>query len=217
MEYFFISAIFAYLLGSISPSVLMGKYIYKRDPRAYGSKNPGTANSVYVYGFIGGAVVLLIDIMKGFTALWIIEIFFSPEVVDPFLLLLVTAFFVVLGHCLSIFLKFKGGKGFATFCGVSIYLFPKSSLILFFVFIIILLISKYISIATFTVVILSPLIQIYKQFQNQTYSIWSWVVLTAISLLVIYEHRKNVIKLIQGKELTIKTPRISEDELNTKG
>ncbi len=214
MQYYIFSVLLAYFFGSISPSVLLGKYIYRRDLRAYGSNNPGTCNTVYVLGVKAGAIVLLVDAFKGIAPLWIVSQLFAPSVADPQFLLLLTAFSAVLGHCASIFLRLKGGKGFATFCGVTIFLFPKISIILFVIFTLTVLISKYITIGTFTVVILSPLVQVYNHYLDPTFTIKSLTVLFAISLLVIYRHRENVVKLIKGTEISIRTPRISNEELH---
>lgn len=215
MKYYLLSALLAYLIGSINPSVLLGKYIFKRDLRLYGSKNPGTSNTVYVYGAKAGITVLLLDVLKGFISVWLAKYLFSAYVTDLQFLLIFTSFFAIFGHCKSIFLKFSGGKGLATTAGVYLYQFPLIVGILVVIFVIVVLLSKYISIGTFTTILIFPFIQIYLNAKNALFTIESILIMFIISFYVIYRHRENIVKLRHGTEMSIRTPRITKEQLNT--
>lgn len=213
MQIYLWAALIAYLLGSFNPSVLVSKYIFKRDTRSYGSKNPGTSNTVYVLGVKAGVLVFLFDAAKGFFALYLAERLFGPTIGDVPLLLAITSLAAVLGHCQSIFLKFKGGKGLATLFGVYLYQFPILALTLLGVFAVTVLISKYIAIGTFTVITLVPVSQVY--FYGKTHSLWAILIMFIISGYLWYRHRENIARLIAGTEVSIRTPRISEEELQS--
>lgn len=212
MKIYLFAVLIAYLLGSFSPSVLLGKYIFKRDLRLYGSKNPGTSNTVYVYGFKAGVFVFLLDAFKGFIAVLLADRLFGHTVSDPTLLLTLASFAAVLGHCQSLFLKFKGGKGLATVFGVYLYQFPIITLGLLALFAATVLISKYITVGTFTVITLYPIIQVVLY--GKIHSLAAILLIFLTSAFIWYQHRENFVRLLKGTEISIRTPRISEGELN---
>lgn len=213
MIYYIIAAVMAYVISSISPSVWLGKFVYKQDLRKYGSKNPGASNATYVFGPIGGAIVLVTDVMKGFLSVLMVDYLFRGGVDDPHLLLFLASFFAVVGHCKSLFLHFKGGKGFATFIGVNLYHFPHVTAIIIIIWAIAVLLTKYIVAGTFATITSFPLIIHYLNTHEHYLHTTTIVIMWAISLFIFYRHRENIIKLMNGTELSIRTPRISEDEL----
>lgn len=210
---YLLAGLLAYLISSISPSVWLGKLVFKRDLRAYGSKNPGASNATYVFGFAGGAAVLLLDVFKGFASLLIADRLFAATVPDQHLLLFVATFFAVLGHCKSIFLGFKGGKGFATFIGAILYHFPAVTGILIIGFALTVLVTKFIVMGTFMMITSVPLVQFYLHTQQHHLSVPAMIAMLATSLFILYRHRENIVKLLNGTEISIKTPRISDKEL----
>lgn len=213
MGYYILAALLAYLISSINPSLMLGKYFFKRDLRDYGSNNPGASNAFYVYGAVAGASVFVMDALKGYISVFLANHLFSSYVSDFRLLLFTASFFAVLGHCKSIFLKFSGGKGFATFLGVCLYQFPAITGIMLVVFILAILISKYITVGTFTLITLFPAIQLYLNTQRHHLSLPAIVMMLATSLLILYQHRKNIVKLRNGTEISIRTPRINPKDL----
>lgn len=211
LKIYFFTVLIAYLLGSFSPSVLLGKYIFKQDLRRYGSKNPGTSNTVYVYGYKAGVFVFLLDVLKGFAAILLADRLFGQSVSDHTLLLSLASFAAVLGHCQSLFLKFKGGKGLATVFGVYLYQFPMIALGLLTLFVAIVFISKYVTVGTFTVITLYPIIQ--AVFYGRVHSLAAIVLMFLTSIFIWYRHRENFVRLLKGTEISIRTPRINESEL----
>lgn len=213
MGYYLLAGLLAYLISSINPSLMLGKFFFKRDLRDYGSNNPGASNAFFVYGAAAGALVFFFDAFKGYFSVFLVNYLFSSYVGDFRLLLFTASFFAVLGHCKSVFLKFSGGKGFATFLGVCLYQFPVITGIMLVVFIIAILISKYITIGTFTLITIFPLIQLYLNTQLHHLSLPAIVMMFATSLLILYQHRMNIVKLRNGTEISIRTPRINPKDL----
>ncbi len=118
---YILSAFFGYFLGSIPTAYILLKKVKGIDIRYQGSGNVGTLNSYEVTNSKKiGIIVLLIDLTKGILSVLIIKLFFGNQ----FLLPAISLVFAVLGHCFSIWLKFKGGRGLATAAGGSIVLAP---------------------------------------------------------------------------------------------
>src|ERR1700722_8352487 len=114
-----ILAIAAYLIGSIPTSVWIGRKFYKVDVREHGSGNSGATNSLRVLGKKAGAIVLLIDILKGWLAVGIIYFSTYPSGSAPRMHLMVAlACAAILGHIFPVYVGFKGGKGVATGMGI---------------------------------------------------------------------------------------------------
>lgn len=113
--------LFAYICGSISFAYLFTYFLIGKDIRTIGTGNPGAANVARCLGKKWGIVVWLADTIKG---VFPISLAFSYGIKN-FILLTLIGSFAVLGHCYSIFLNFKGGKGAATTGGIILYLMPK--------------------------------------------------------------------------------------------
>lgn len=110
----------AYLLGSFPTAYLVTKIWKGEDIRKIGTGNPGGANVLTRVGILPGLVVILFDILKGVFPAYFSKVYIS----NPFWAILI-ATAAVTGHCYSLFLKFKGGQGLATSCGVGLVFFPK--------------------------------------------------------------------------------------------
>lgn len=120
----FATLLIGYILGSIPTAIIIGKLFYKQDIRDYGSHNPGGTNAMRTWGKVPGVLVMLIDMAKAAAAFWsIILIIYLTDLHNIMDLnaiswsIWLTALGTVLGHCYSFILKFKGGKGVATFIG----------------------------------------------------------------------------------------------------
>lgn len=196
---FLIFGIIAYLLGSIPTAVWVGKIKYGIDVREHGSKNAGATNTFRVLGKKAGIFVLSVDILKGFTASFLPYLFID-DIANPEHLILIqilTSILAVIGHVFPIFAGFKGGKGVATSFGVIIGVHPSAALICIIVFLIVFLISHYVSLGAICAALTFP-ISIYFVFETKSILLNSFAVL--LCLLVIFAHRKNIKRLIDGTE-----------------
>lgn len=187
-----------YLLGSIPTAVWIGKFFYKIDVREYGSGNAGATNTFRVLGKRAGIPVLLIDILKGLAAVSLA--YFSPYLPNSnqFINLeLVLGIASLVGHIFPLFASFRGGKGIATLLGIVLGVHPYGALISIGIFIIILLISSYVSLSSMISAICFPVIIIYV-FQTKVPSLIIFSILIAIMVLI--THQKNIERLLRKEE-----------------
>ena len=143
--------IIAYLLGSIPSAVWIGKKYYGIDIREYGSRNAGTTNMLRVLGRRAALPVFLLDFLKGFVAVTLIEILKYDDHIDDMWLInlkLIAVFAAVLGHIFPIFAGFRGGKGVATLVGAVTGIYPPVALLCFAVWCVVLIVSHYVSLAS---------------------------------------------------------------------
>lgn len=185
-------AILSYLIGSIPFSFLTAKYFGGIDIRNYGSGNSGATNVFRTLGKKAGAVAFLGDFLKGFIITLIVKIYIGIDIA------VISSAFVVIGHCYPLFLKFKGGKGVATAGGTIFALYPLVGTILLFSLIIIVKVSKMVSLGSISAAILFPIISLLLN-THKYFLIYA----TIIGLFVIYKHKSNISRLISGKESKI--------------
>ncbi|MBL7892970.1 MAG: glycerol-3-phosphate 1-O-acyltransferase PlsY [Bacteroidia bacterium] len=193
-----ISLIIAYLIGSIPSAVWIGKIFYGIDVREYGSGNAGATNTFRVLGKKAGIPVLFIDILKGFAAVqlpYLTEL--VPGSVQFVNLQLVLGVAALFGHIFPLFAAFKGGKGIATLLGIILAVHPYAALVSIGVFLVVFLISKYVSLGSITAALTFPIIVIVV-FKTRIPSlvIFSMV----IAVLVLITHQKNIERLIKREE-----------------
>lgn len=186
----------SYLLGSI-PFALIVSLPQGVDPRKEGSKNPGATNVARLLGKKWGVITFLGDSLKGVFALFIAYLFLEKIPYPKELVLAGTAFFAVLGHLFSIFLKFKGGKGVATTIGVFLVLAPKAMLISLIIFFIAVFISNYVSVGSLLATALLPL-NIFLMNYPSEYIICSFF----LAILIWIKHKDNIKRLLKGEEKT---------------
>ncbi len=179
----------AYVIGSIPFSLLVGKFVAGIDIRQKGSGNIGATNVLRTLGVGGAILALLGDLLKGIVATWL------GMVVGGSGLAAVCAILVIVGHCYSMFLGFKGGKGVATSAGIMLYLMPKVVVILLITFVIVVVLSKYVSLGSITVAALFPVMAISLNYNN-AYIIMSLIMM----IIVVFQHRENIIRLRNGTE-----------------
>ncbi|BAU22834.1 hypothetical protein THC_0439 [Caldimicrobium thiodismutans] len=191
----------AYLLGSI-PFALIVALPQGVDPRKEGSKNPGATNVARLLGKKWGLITFLGDAGKGIFALLLTKIFTSLSFKETPELYAGVAFFSVLGHLFSPFLKFKGGKGVATTIGTFLILTPKAMLPSLVCFLIAVLLSGFVSLGSLIASASLPIF-IYL-FNYPTEYIFSSIFLT---VLIWIKHRENIKRLLQGQEKTWKKRR----------
>jgi len=203
MSIYSISAVLlAYLFGSIPTAVWLGQAFYGIDVREYGSGNAGATNVFRVLGKKAGIAVMTIDILKGYTAtklayfigLSITGPHNSSQFINYQLALGLTA---VVGHLFPVFAGFRGGKGVATLFGMILAVNFPAALLCVLVFLVVLLITKYVSLSSICSGFAFPLGIVFL-FQS---TIRSEVLYSmCVCVLVLVTHQKNLERLLKGKE-----------------
>jgi glycerol-3-phosphate acyltransferase PlsY len=204
MLLFILGIILAYLIGSVPTAVWIGRIFYKIDIRQEGSGNAGATNTIRVLGLKAGIPVLLIDIFKGWLAIFIAHFFHDgrttwPDLIDFEIMLAAAA---VLGHVLPLYVGFKGGKGIATLLGIGFALFPYATLITIGVFALVLILSGYVSLGSIIAAVSFPITYI---FILGNYEYRSLILLAiGVAVFVPITHRKNIKRLLKGEESKFK-------------
>ena len=183
--------IISYLLGNISGGMIFGKLLFNKDIRDYGSKNAGTTNALRVFGIKAGALTFIVDLLKS-----ILACFIGMKLLGLSGILL-AGIFVVIGHNWPIFLNFKGGKGIASSFGFIMFLDYKIAIVAIIIFIIIVILTKYISLGSMlTTTLVLPISYIFFGYRN-IYVLLTFLFLASLS---IFRHNSNIIRLINGDE-----------------
>ncbi len=193
--------LFSYLVGAIPFSYIAGKLVAGIDIREHGSGNVGASNTYRILGPKVAFFVLLGDVAKGFFPVIFAPAFDWQQAISPHWLMLAAALFSVLGHTYSIYLRFEGGKGIATSAGAFLALTPWAFLTAFGVWIILLAITRVVSIASLAAAVALPISVFVLGRLHIAYSHWSIFALSiAVSVVVIIRHKSNIQRLITGKE-----------------
>lgn len=187
----------AYLLGSLSFAVIISRLMGMPDPRAYGSGNPGATNVLRSGRKSAAALTLLGDMLKGLVAVLLARalapVFGLPEEV-----VLLCGLAVFIGHLFPVFFAFKGGKGVATALGVLIGFNLWLGLACLGTWVVMALLVRISSLSALTTAVLAP---VYAGL------LMGWgnaaIAVLAISLLLIYRHKTNILKLLAGQEARI--------------
>lgn len=200
-----IVAIISYLLGSCNFGVIISKSLKKEDIRESGSGNAGTTNMMRTYGKTLGILTIIGDIAKVFVAIWLAFKIMSVEetkmIFDrisdnpQYVLKSFAGLFAVAGHIFPCFFKFKGGKGVATSGGMVIMIDWRIALILFAIFVLIILITRYVSLGSIIMAVLYPV------FMGLFHKDEGLVIISLVfTLIVVTAHRENIKKLINHTE-----------------
>jgi glycerol-3-phosphate acyltransferase PlsY len=190
---YILTALGAYLIGSIPTGFLVAK-AKGIDIRSVGSGNIGATNAMRVLGKPAGIFVLLMDALKGYAAVWIF-CYLAWKVPNE-TCGIVAGIFVVLGHNYTCWLKFKGGKGIATTAGVFLALAPWALLIALVVFILAVVVTKYVSVGSIAAAIALPV----TVWVMTPHNLLLGIVSTALGVLAIYKHNGNIQRLLAGTE-----------------
>jgi len=190
----------AYLIGAIPFGFLIPKLFGVSDVRKVGSGNVGATNAYRSAGPIAGILVLICDIGKGVAAVMLAR-FVPGTIVPPEYLLFAAGMAAILGHIFTIFLGFKGGKGVNTALGVMITILPLESLVALVVFIIVVCITRYISLgsmlAASTLFLMTFIEWLFKLKEMPPVYI---IVPFLLVLLIVFAHRSNIKRLLAGNE-----------------
>jgi acyl phosphate:glycerol-3-phosphate acyltransferase len=203
--------ILSYLIGSIPTSIIVSKAARGIDIREHGSGNAGGTNVMRVLGWKHGVLVILLDAFKGVLAVVVVARLHYGSIpfqnITPFddftLVQIIAGISAVIGHVWTIFAGFKGGKGIATALGMLLMIITVDMLIAVGVFIIVVSISKYVSLGSLIAGIAVPLSLIIREnVFNVDIPGYNTLLpfIIAVSLLIIFTHRKNVVRIFNGSE-----------------
>ena len=188
MNYDLLIILFSYLCGSV-PFGLVISYIFKKDdPRSIGSKNIGATNVLRTSGLVLGLLTLILDVLKGFIAIKI-TLMLNSDVVG------LSMTFVIVGHIFPIWLKFKGGKGVATFIGVLLAYNFQLFLLFTLTWLLCAFIFKYSS--------LSAIIALITNLLSTIAFDLNYIYFIIVSFLILIKHFSNIQRLLTGNEAKI--------------
>jgi acyl phosphate:glycerol-3-phosphate acyltransferase len=194
-----LALIFSYLLGSIPTAVWIGKIFHGVDVREHGSGNAGATNVIRVLGWKTGVPVLLMDVLKGWLAA-MLPVFFSlagQDTAQMTNLQIFAGICAVLGHIFPVFAGFHGGKGVAAIFGVLLAIDPLVTVSCMGVFLLVLLITGYVSVSSMIAGLAFPVFLIIF-FNTPSVFLKIFSVLVAVALII--THRKNISRLLKGEE-----------------
>ena len=206
MATYIIVSIIAYLLGSISFSVIISKKMAGFDVREKGSGNAGTTNMLRSVGKKAAAITLICDILKGVISIVIAIIVGNiAKNLDRELLLQIAGIAVVLGHTFPIFFGFKGGKGVATSLGVLLISNWQIGLICLVFAVVLMALTRMVSLGSCAAAVLFPVLTL---FINQHYTVLTdgksgrvyFVYSVILAIIVLYNHRSNIKRILNGTE-----------------
>ena len=181
----------AYLLGSIPFGLILGKVFWKTDLREVGSHNIGATNAWRVLGRTAGLLTFALDFGKGYLAC-LICLQYSSFIYDA----IAVAAAAIIGHSMSIFLKFKGGKAVATSVGCLACLMPQVAVCLIIVWSICFAATRTVSIASCIAAIAAPILASTFLYPKQLIYFCA-----AATIFVLVRHKENIRRIIAGEEL----------------
>lgn len=194
--------IFAYLIGSTPTALIVSKSFFGVDIRDYGSGNMGATNTFRVLGPKYGTIVMIIDIVKGMTAVCLF--YFLPSYLhDEWArtnLMVGLGLSAVLGHVFPIFAQFRGGKGVATLFGMMIAIQPVIAASCVGVFLLVLFFTRYVSLSSILAGVFLPICVLWIWNDDVTiYRIFA----VLVAAMIILTHQKNIVKILNGNESRI--------------
>ena len=193
----------AYLTGAFPSAVWLGKTFYKVDVREFGSGNAGATNTFRVLGNKAGIPVLIMDIFKGWICVNYISFLTNiPQSAEAYFeIQLAFGIAAVIGHLFPIYTGFRGGKGIATLLGLLIGLHSVAALYSILVFVIVFLISKYVSLGSIIASVAFPvLVILILGSTNVSLNLFA----IFVPILSLITHQKNIERLLRGEETKVK-------------
>jgi len=210
-----VTALPAYILGSLNGAIITSKAIYRKDIREYGSGNPGLTNFYRTFGKGGFILVLLIDVIKTIAPvlfggmlfayfrdmvlieLWPIGRLFTVSFFGQAL----AGLFVMVGHCFPLFYKFKGGKGVTAIGAIVVVIDWRLALISWGIFLIVVTLTRYVSLGAMLGSIAFPAsMLLLNKVGLAEFKIAEFNVIVLCVLLVIVRHASNIKRLVKGEE-----------------
>ena len=188
-NYALILIILFYLIGSIPFAVIISKIFSLPDPRSFGSNNPGATNVMRSGNKIAGFLTFFFDLIKGFLPIFILNVY---GVVNSMLCLLALA--IIMGHILSIFLKFKGGKGVAASFGTILGIDFMMGISIVIIWLVVFMISKVSGLSAIISFLLFPFV-VYIMKLDDFILIFSFL----NTLIILFSHKKNIVDFMLKK------------------
>lgn len=192
--HFLLCFVLGHVCGSVPSGLWLVQAFHGIDIRNYGSKNIGTTNVFRTVGPKTAVLVLIADAFKGILAVGIMSYLFHNPLLD-----VITALGALLGHNYSLFLGFKGGKGVATALGLLIFMMPKVAVASFGIWLVCVLLTRYVSLGSIMAAIFTPPLAWYLGYPS-AYVIFSVVA----AFFVVLRHKENIHRLLTGTESKIK-------------
>ncbi len=221
----------SYLIGSIPTSIIAGKLLRGIDIRNFGSGNAGGTNAFRVLGWKIGLAVTVLDIVKGAIAAISVVVFFEANPVfgplpdmNPVALRLIAGLSAVFGHVFTVFAGFRGGKGVSTAAGMMFGIAPVTTLIVLGIFLLVIFVSRYVSVASMLAAVAFPVIIAVRKYLFDLGSAKDYYINLfntrvyiqdsldyhllifglIVALAIIYTHRENIRRLLSGNENRVK-------------
>lgn len=198
-----VSVVIGYLLGSINFGVVVSRGLYHEDVRTKGSGNAGTTNILRTYGKKAAALTLAGDMAKGAVAVWLshwgVAMLTGSDVNGVYAGYL-AAIGAVCGHLWPVWFGFKGGKGIAVAAGAILASEPVVLLALVIVFFAIAIPTRIVSLASITVAVLYPVFTLLWSWHTHRSLLFTGVCTVLMAVLVIWMHRANIKRLLNGTE-----------------
>lgn len=187
----------SYLLGSVPFAVIVSRTMGLADPRTYGSGNPGATNVLRSGSRLAAALTLIGDAAKGAIAVWMVRRFGAPFGVGDWGVAL-SGLAAFAGHLYPVFLRFKGGKGVATFLGVLLVFSPWVGLLACAIWLLMAVFFRFSSLASLSAAVIAPLAYLMG---------WGFEpvvpALIVMAALLVMRHQQNIAQLLAGKERKI--------------
>ena len=207
--------IIAYLLGSIPNALIVSKLFFKKDIRNFGSKNMGATNTLRVLGIQYAALVFLLDALKAGLLVFLFTYNILDRSLIPHLHPIYFGFVSIIGHIFPIFASFKGGKGVASTTGVLLAFSPYCFLIELGVFLIVFLLTKFVSLSSILSIICVFIASFFIGPINENGSDFIFTIFCGlVALIIIFDHFQNIKRLIKGTESKITKSELEKNKIN---
>ena len=190
----FLACVVSYLIGSIPNGLIFGKLFWGVDLREYGSHNIGATNAWRTLGKGPGFLIFFLDFLKGVCGVYLGSLTDSSPTS-----LVLGGLMAIVGHSCSLFLRFKGGKGVATGLGVIAMLMPKTTILIFLLWFLLVYFTGYVSLGSVVAASFVPFLAWWGH-EPEAYIVFG---ITA-AIFVIYRHKTNIQRLLAGTESKIK-------------
>ena len=218
MASYIIIAIIAYAIGSINFSVIISRKLAGFDVREKGSGNAGSTNVLRSVGVKAALITLMCDILKGVVAILIAYLLgLIVKNIDKALLVQIAGIFVILGHTFPVFFEFKGGKGVATSLGVLLMTNCQIGLICLVFALILIIATRMVSVGSIAAAVLFPVLTLFIRdyFIVEAVGLKYFIYSIIIAALVIFNHRENIKRIMNGTENKLSFKKEGKDEKNS--